>query len=124
MLVEGDFLVIKVAENLLELGEIRFPVGTGIAGTVAETGQAIRIEDAYEDDRFNPEVDRQTGFRTRSILCLPIKNREGRVFAVAQLLNRRDGKPFDRSDEQRFASFIQSIGVIFETQLGLAEQDW
>jgi len=123
-LVEGDFLVIKVAENLTELGEIRFPVGTGIAGTVAETGQTIRIEDAYEDDRFNPEVDRQTGFRTRSILCLPIKNREGKVFAVAQLLNRRDGKPFDKSDEQRFATFIQSIGVIFETQLGLAEQDW
>jgi len=123
-LVEGDFLVLKVAENLETLGEIRFPVGTGIAGTVAETGEVIRIEDAYADDRFNPEVDRQTGFRTRSILCLPVKNREGDVFAVAQLLNRRDGKPFDRLDEQRFATFIQSIGVIFETQLGLAEQDW
>jgi hypothetical protein len=57
-------------------------------------------------------------------LCLPVKNREGRVFAVAQLLNRRDGKPFDSLDEERFATFIQSIGVIFETQLGLAETDW
>jgi putative ABC transport system ATP-binding protein len=123
-LVEGDFLVLKVAENVQELGEIRFPVGTGIAGTVAETGQTIRIEDAYADDRFNPEVDRQSGFRTRSILCLPVKNRDGEVFAVAQLLNRRDGKPFDELDEQRFTTFIQSIGVIFETQLGLAEQDW
>jgi hypothetical protein len=46
------------------------------------------------------------------------------VFAVAQLLNRRDGKPFDSLDEERFATFIQSIGVIFETQLGLAEADW
>ena len=123
-LVEGDFLVLKVAENLQELGEIRFPVGTGIAGSVAESGRAIRIDDAYADPRFNREVDRHTGFRTRSILCLPIKNREGKVFAVAQLLNRRDGKPFDDLDEARFATFIQSIGVIFETQLGLAEQDW
>jgi adenylate cyclase len=119
-LVEGDFLVLKVAEQLLEMGEIRFPVGTGIAGLVAQTGEAIRIDDAYADPRFNRDVDRQTGFHTRSILCLPVKNQEGKVFAVAQLLNREDGKPFDASDEQRFASFIQSIGVIFETQLGLA----
>lgn len=123
-LVEGSFMVLKVADNLEELGEIRFPVGTGIAGAVAQSGKPIRIDDAYTDARFNREVDRQTGFRTRSILCLPIKNREGQVFAVAQLLNRRDGQPFDARDEERFATFIQSIGVIFETQLGLAESDW
>lgn len=120
-LVEGDFLVLQVAENLDELGEIRFPLGTGIAGAVAETGEAIRIDDAYADPRFNREVDRQTGYRTRSLLSLPIKNKEGRVFAVAQLLNRKDGQPFDARDEERFATFLQSIGVIFETQLGLAE---
>jgi hypothetical protein len=57
-------------------------------------------------------------------LTLPVKNREGKVFAVAQLLNRRDGQPFTGEDEQLFASFIQSIGVIFETQLGLAEKNW
>jgi putative ABC transport system ATP-binding protein len=123
-LVEGDFLVLEVAEQLEELGEIRFPVGSGIAGTVAETGEAIRIDDAYADPRFNPDVDRQTGFRTRSLLTLPVKNREGEVFAVAQLLNRLDGKPFTEEDEQRFATFTQSIGVIFETQLGLKELDW
>ena len=120
-LVEGDFLVLQVAEDLEEMGEIRFPVGTGIAGVVARTGDAVRIDDAYADPRFNRDVDRQTGFRTRSILCLPVKNQRGEVFAVAQLLNRKDGMPFDEADEQRFASFIQSIGVIFETQLGLAE---
>jgi len=123
-LVEGKFMVLKVAENLQELGEIRFPVGHGIAGTVAQSGKSIRIDDAYADPRFNREVDRQTGFRTQSILCLPVKNRDGEVFAVAQLLNRRDGRPFDKQDEERFATFIKSIGVIFETQLGLAEADW
>ena len=120
-LVEGDFLVLQVAENLEQLGEIRFPVGTGIAGAVAETGRPIRIEDAYADPRFNRDVDRQTGYRTRSLLSLPVKNQAGQVFAVAQLLNRKDGKPFDAEDEERFASFIQSIGVLLETQLGLSE---
>ena len=123
-LVEGDFLVLKVAEHVKEMGEIRFPVGSGIAGAVAETGKSIRIDDAYADPRFNQQIDRQTGFRTRSLLTLPVKNREGKVFAVAQLLNRRDGQPFTEKDEAHFASFIQSIGVIFETQLGLTERDW
>ena len=84
--------------------------------------ESIRIEDAYADDRFNREVDRQTGFKTRSILCLPVKNSEGEVFAVAQLLNRQDGQPFDLDDERRFSIFIESIGVIFETQLGMRER--
>ena len=123
-LVEGDFMELKVAEHLQELGEIRFPVGSGIAGAVAQTGESIRIDDAYADPRFNQDIDRRTGFRTRSLLTLPIKNLEGKVFAVAQLLNRLDGEPFTPEDEQRFESFIQSIGVIFETQLGLAGGEW
>ena len=122
-LVEGDELVLKVSENLDEMGEIRIPVGSGIAGAVAQSGEAIRIDDAYSDPRFNRDVDKQTGFRTRSILSLPVKNLKGEVFAVAQLLNRRDGQPFDDDDEQRFTNFIRSIGVIFETQLGLGGID-
>jgi len=118
-LVEGDQLVLKVAENLEEMGDIRIPVGSGIAGAVAQSGEVIRIDDAYSDPRFNREVDKQTGFHTRSILSLPIKNQEGEVFAVAQLLNRNDGQPFGDEDEQRFANFIQSIGVILETQKSL-----
>lgn len=116
---EGDDLVLKVAENLEELGEIRFPVGAGIAGAVAREGETIRIDDAYADARFNRDIDKQTGYQTRSILCLPVKNMQGEVFAVAQLLNRNDGQPFDEDDENRFSIFMQSIGVIFETQLGL-----
>jgi putative ABC transport system ATP-binding protein len=118
-LVEGDELVLAVAEDLEELGDIRIPLGSGIAGAVALGGESIRIDDAYSDPRFNREVDKRTGFRTRSILGLPVKNQEGEVFAVAQLLNRKDGQPFDENDEQRFAAFIQSIGVILETQRAL-----
>ena len=119
-LVDGDFLELKVAENLEKMGRIRIPLGSGIAGAVAQTGQAIRIDDAYSDPRFNREVDKQTGYHTRSIISLPVKNQAGEVFAVAQLLNRKDGLPFDVHDEHLFTDFIESIGVILETQQDLA----
>jgi len=120
LLVDGDSLVLKVARDVEVSEEIRIPIGSGIAGAVAQSGQAINIADAYTDTRFNPEVDKQTGYRTRSILSLPVKNQMGEVFAVAQLLNRKDGLPFDQEDEARFASFIESTGVIFETLEGLS----
>ena len=65
-----------------------------------EVRPAVRVADAYEDPRFNRDVDLQTGFRTRSVLCLPLHDRAGNVFAVTQLLNRRDGQPFDENDER------------------------
>jgi putative ABC transport system ATP-binding protein len=114
-LVDGGYLELKVAENLDKLGQIRIPLGSGIAGAVAQTGQAIRIDDAYSDPRFNRDVDKQTGYHTRSIISLPIKNQAGEVFAVAQLLNRKDGLPFDGGDEQKFIDFIEPIGIILET---------
>ena len=95
--------------------DVRIPMGAGIAGHVASSGEGVRIDDAYADPRFNPEVDRQTGFRTRSILCLPIEDSDGRVFAVAQLLNRHDGQPFDAEDEARFGRYVGSLGVLLET---------
>jgi len=113
-------LVMRVAEDLPEDGEVRIPIGMGIAGTVAETGESIRVDDAYSDQRFSPEVDKRSGFRTRTILCLPVKNTNDEVFAVAQLLNRRDGKPFEAEDEQRFADFLSSLGVILETLQNLS----
>lgn len=118
-IVEGDSLVLRVAEGLEDMGEVRIPIGTGIAGAAAQTGHTIRIDDAYADPRFNRNVDKQTGYQTRSILSLPVKNQAGEVFAVAQLLNRRDGEPFDDGDEKKFGEFIQSIGVILETMEGL-----
>jgi HD-GYP domain-containing protein (c-di-GMP phosphodiesterase class II) len=80
-------------------GEIRFPLGAGIAGAVAATGTPIRIDDAYADARFNQNVDRDTGYRTRSILCVPMRNTRGEVVGVLQALNRRDGV-FTAEDEE------------------------
>jgi energy-coupling factor transporter ATP-binding protein EcfA2 len=121
-LVDDGYLELKIAEDLDKMGRIRIPLGSGIAGAVAQSGQAIRIDDAYSDPRFNRDVDKQTGYHTRSIISLPVKNQAGEVFAVAQLLNRKDGFPFDDGDEQQFADFIESIGVILETQQGLASR--
>lgn len=109
-------LWLKVAQKEGQMPvELRIPMDSGIAGHVAATGEGLRVDDAYSHPRFNPAVDRQTGFRTRSILCLPIRDTNGQVFAVAQLLNREDGKPFEADDEKRFAEFLGSIGVILKS---------
>ena len=107
-------LLLRVAEDLPAGVTVRIPIGSGIAGAAAQTGAAIRVDDAYADPRFNKEVDRQSGFRTRTILALPVKDRRGKVFAVAQLLNRRDGRPFDGEDERKFSRFLESLGAILE----------
>jgi energy-coupling factor transporter ATP-binding protein EcfA2 len=95
--------------------DVRFPIDRGIAGHVATTGASLRVDDAYAHPLFNPEVDRETGFRTKSILCVPIASRAGRVFAVAQLLNKRDGAPFADADEERLAAFTRSVGPVLES---------
>jgi len=112
---ERGELVLRVSQDVASDEALRIPIGSGIAGAVATSGAAVRVADAYADPRFNPEVDRRTGFRTRSVLALPVRDREGRVFGVAQLLNRRDGRPFDAADEERFARFAAPLGLVLET---------
>jgi signal transduction histidine kinase len=71
--------------------EIRLKVGEGLAGTVAKTGKSLNVKDAYQDVRFDAEWDRRTGYRTRSTLCVPMKNQHGRILGVVQVLNKRCG---------------------------------
>ncbi len=89
----------KVAQGL-GMKEIRIPMDRGIAGAVATTNSIINIPDAYKDPRFNKNVDKQTGYRTRSILCVPMRSHEGEVVGVLQALNRLDDKPFTAEDEE------------------------
>jgi putative methionine-R-sulfoxide reductase with GAF domain len=96
-------------------GEIRIPRGSGIAGAVAASGRALNIPDAAADLRFDPSVDRASGYTTRSILCVPLLDQQGRVFGVAQMLNKTGGAPFDADDEQRFEELMASVGVILES---------
>ncbi|MGA9119662.1 MAG: SpoIIE family protein phosphatase [Bacteroidota bacterium] len=79
--------------------EIRLPFGKGIAGYVAATGDTLNIADAYLDPRFNPDVDRQSGYHTQSMLCMPMRNNEEKVIGVFQLLNKNEGL-FTSDDEQ------------------------
>jgi putative ABC transport system ATP-binding protein len=101
--------------------EIRIPANSGIAGFVAASGETLNIPDAYEDERFDPSVDRSTGYRTRGVLCIPLLNSENRVFGVAQILNKRNGSPFDADDERRFREFIAPMSVILESWWKMAE---
>lgn len=96
--------------------EIRLPIGKGIAGHVAATGETLNIPDAYQDARFNPDVDKQTGYRTRSILCMPMRNRRAQTVGVLQVLNRRSG-PFTEEDEKLLGAFAAQAAVAWENAL-------
>jgi K+-sensing histidine kinase KdpD len=86
--------------------EIRLPIGKGLAGFVAETGETVIIPDTYADPRFNPDIDKRTGYRTRNMLCMPMKNKDRKIIGVFQLLNKNQGC-FDNDD----VSFIDALSA-------------
>jgi len=98
----------------LEIKEIRVPLGVGIAGTVAKTRAPINIPDAYADPRFDPTFDQQTGYRTRSILCLPLIGNAESLVGVIQVLNKRNRETFDEIDESLLAGLSDHITVALE----------
>jgi adenylate cyclase len=97
----------------LESQEIRFPNHIGIAGTVFQDGNSVNIPHAYADLRFNPDFDKKTGFFTRSILCVPIVNKDGRRIGVTQVLNKI-GTTFTPEDESRIQAFTGQISIGLE----------
>ncbi len=102
----------KVAQGK-DMVEIRLPMGKGLAGVVAKTGEIINIPDAYADKRFNPEIDKKTGYRTRNILTMPMKNKGGKIIGVFQLLNKRGG-PFTRDDEDFIDALSAGASIAIE----------
>lgn len=100
-----DELWSKVAQGV-DMVEIRLPVGKGLAGYVARTGEIVNITNAYQDPRFNPEIDKKSGYSTQTVLCMPMRNREGVIIGVFQLLNKRTGH-FGPEDE----AFIDALSV-------------
>ncbi|XP_062849191.1 cGMP-specific 3',5'-cyclic phosphodiesterase [Trichomycterus rosablanca] len=93
---------------------IRLEWNKGIVGYVAATGQPLNIKNAYEDPRFNAEVDQITGYKTQSILCMPIKNHRDEVVGVAQAINKRCGEnsTFTEQDEKDFTSYLAFSGIV------------
>jgi cAMP-specific phosphodiesterase 4/high affinity cAMP-specific and IBMX-insensitive 3',5'-cyclic phosphodiesterase 8 len=84
--------------------ELRIPIGAGIAGHVAMTGETVIIDDAYADARFNKDIDRSTGFRTRTILCAPLTVRKGGVIGAVQLINKTSGSVTASGGQERGVS--------------------
>jgi HD-GYP domain-containing protein (c-di-GMP phosphodiesterase class II) len=108
---ERNELWSKVAQG--SKNEIRLPVGSGIAGQVAHTGEVINLADAYTDERFNRSFDTLSGYRTQSILCVPMRDANGEVTGVIQALNKLSGKPFDSEDEELLLALgAQAAGAI------------
>uniref|UniRef100_A0A665UAC5 Phosphodiesterase n=1 Tax=Echeneis naucrates TaxID=173247 RepID=A0A665UAC5_ECHNA len=93
---------------------IRLEWNKGIVGHVAATGQVLNIKNAYEDPRFNAEVDLITGYKTQSILCLPIKNHRDEVVGVAQAINKKCGEDgaFTEQDEKDFSAYLAFSGIV------------
>lgn len=89
---------------------IRFPADLGIAGAAARDRTVVNVSDAYADDRFNPEIDKNTGFRTRNLLTFPLENLDGDLMGVLQALNKL-GRPFDADDEDLARVLSAQAGV-------------
>ncbi len=105
-------LITRVA-NLPELEQLRLPIGRGVAGYVARVGELVNIRDAASDERWAPEIDQQTGYRTESMLCAPIVDRDGPLRGVVQVLNKRDGC-FTEHDEAYLRAIAEQIARALE----------
>uniref|UniRef100_A0A8C0JP87 Phosphodiesterase n=1 Tax=Canis lupus dingo TaxID=286419 RepID=A0A8C0JP87_CANLU len=113
-LLDQNELVAKVFDGGVvddESYEIRIPADQGIAGHVATTGQILNIPDAYAHPLFYRGVDDSTGFRTRNILCFPIKNESQEVIGVAELVNKINGPWFSKFDEDLATAFSIYCGI-------------
>ncbi|MBI4386366.1 MAG: GAF domain-containing protein [Elusimicrobia bacterium] len=98
--------------------EIRFPADRGIAGYVVKTRKPLNIADAYGDERFNPEVDKTTGYRTRNLLTVPMVSAKNEVIGVLQVLNKAAaGLAFDSEDEELLLAFSGQAAAAVENAL-------
>ncbi|EFB27897.1 hypothetical protein PANDA_007407 [Ailuropoda melanoleuca] len=102
--------------------EVQVPWGKGIIGYVGEHGETVNIPDAYQDRRFNDEIDKLTGYKTKSLLCMPIRSSDGEIIGVAQAINKiPEGAPFTEDDEKtqnvnfHFVFHIKAVDFEFLT---------
>ncbi len=108
----GDHLMTRVLVDG-EVQSIDVPLGEGIVGHVARTGNPIRVKDAYRDRRFFRAVDQKTGYRTRSLLTVPMRDTKGVILGVMQALNKRGGA-FTREDERLLTTLATQVAVTID----------
>ncbi|HEJ83768.1 MAG TPA: response regulator [Desulfobacteraceae bacterium] len=114
---EGEVCT-TVAEKV---DEIRVPMGHGISGRVAETGEIINVVDAWELPYFDRSFDLKNNFRTRSVLCAPITNHSGERIAVIQVINKIGREGFDENDTDLLMSLASSAGIALENSFLMEE---
>lgn len=98
--------------NVENLKDIKIPVGQGIAGYVARTGETVNLANVQQDDRFFKDIDQARGDDTRSYLCIPL-NIQGEVIGTAQLMNKKSGQ-FNESDERLMLCFTNQAAIAIE----------
>jgi len=108
----------KVAEGI---ERITVPLGKGISGLVAETGQLLNVVDAWELPYFDRSFDQRNNFRTRSVLCLPIRGRTGQNIGVIQVINKKTSDHFDRRDEVFLKGLASQVGIALDNSLLIDE---
>lgn len=113
---EAGELWAKIAHGV-DGDTIRLAIGKGIAGYVAESRKALVIPDAYADPRFNQEVDKSTGYRTRNIMCVPMLDNDGEVTGVIQLLNKRENLAFNEEDQELLMALGGQAAVAVENAI-------
>lgn len=116
MVVDGvDELEFKIVfgPKSEEVKPFRLKIGKGIAGWVAQNNEPVLIADAYQDPRFDPSFDKRSGFRTRSMLCVPLTYKS-KPIGVMTILNRRDGHPFTESDKNLLTTFASQAALAME----------
>jgi Nif-specific regulatory protein len=102
--------------SLVALGSepFRFDARRGLAGTVVQTGATVNVADVQRDPRWNPAIDARTGFRTRNVLAVPLRNRAGEITGAFQVLNKREG-PFTSADEEMLKAVAAQAAIAIET---------
>ena len=104
---------IALGEKGEKVKKIKLKVGEGIAGWVAKTGKPIIVNDVKNEPRFNQAVDRKTGFKTRSILCVPLYSKE-KIIGVIQVINKKDHLPFTKENEELLNTFACHAAIAIE----------
>jgi Nif-specific regulatory protein len=109
------------AAHLPEIGQIRLRLGQGVAGYVAQKGVPVNVPDPRGEKRFFPEIDKMTGYRTHSLLAVPLRDGAGQLFGVLQVLNRRGADAFTEEDESALLVIARQVGTALESTSLLQE---
>ena len=117
---EGEIYTIVAQE--LGTEEIRMPADQGVAGHVLQAGTALNLEDAYDHPAFDRSYDQETGYRTKSMLCTPLRDRQGEKLGVFQVINKLEGDRFTAEDESLLETLAGSASVAIENALLYEEQ--